>query len=132
MPSSLGFHEKQTPFVHWTISSENSLCSFYDPLLRIRVRNIHHSKDMIRIYPEPESLLQWKAIEAVITRAIPKFESGIRVSHEGDYLSIPKNSGSQDAIHSNPSVLHLRLKWIYKTSYGAHRILLYIYDGTPR
>jgi hypothetical protein len=131
VPSSLGFHETYTPFAHWTVYSESELCSFYDPFLRVRVRKIQHVNEMIRIYLEPESLLKWKAIEAVIVRAIPRFESGLRVTHEGEYLSIPKNIGSQTAVHSNPSVLHLRLKWIYKTSYGAHRVLLYIYDGTP-
>jgi hypothetical protein len=131
VPSSLGFHEKQTPFVHWTVYSESNLCSVYDPFLRVRVRKIQHVNDMIRIYLESDSLLLWKGIEERIMRDIPRFESGLRVSHEGEYLSIPNNIGSQTAVHSNPSVIHLRLKWIYKTSYGAHRVLLYIYDGTP-
>ena len=131
-PSAIYFREKNDPFVHWTVSSSSYPCSLYDVLLRVTVRKILTVRDTIQIYMDPESLGRWKTLESAMHLAVPQYMSSLHsgAGEGGDYLSVPANRESCAAVASGPSVLHLRVKWIYQTSYGKTRVLLYIYDGT--
>ena len=132
LPHSLYFREKSSPFPHWTVSSHAYPCNLYDILLRVKITGLSRSAEFYKVRLDQDSIRRWSTIESAISQRVPNYEPSLHKDEQGSYLSIPANVGSDEALQSNTTVIHLRVKWIYKTSYGTNRVLLYVYDGTTQ